>query len=147
MQTTPATRSTQSTTLYVEKTTKTKLSPADFLKLCFISQIGCDFSHNEIISSTTTTTITTTTAQTTTKRRVDKISSERQEMLRRRLQLCFHTGVCGDGDVPPQPSGDEEDRRVTTETPPTSTLTVRDAEIKRKVQERARACFYEGKCN
>ena len=70
------------------------------------------------------------------------ISLERQEMLKRRLELCFLTGVCGDGDV--ESSAEEE--IVTTETP-TSTSSSLDTEIQRKVQERARACFYEGKCN
>jgi len=150
-QTTPESRSTQSTTLATEKTTttKTKLSPADFLKLCFISQIGCDFSQNEISSSTTTTTTTTSSPrpESTTERveRVTKISSERQEKLRQRLQLCFLSGICGDGEVQ-ESLASEQKERLTTELP-TSTSRRIDTEIQRKVQERARACFFQGKCN
>jgi len=123
---------------------KRKLSPAEFLRLCFTSRTGCDFSQNEVdsTSETPTTTITTTTTTTITPKHVEKSVQDR---LKQRVKLCFFSGLCSDSDL----------RRLTTTkttttvatTRLTTTRSPRSAEIQKRVLERARACFFEGKCN
>ena len=151
VQTTPESGTTQSTTLATEKTTKANLSPADYLKLCFISQIGCDFdfSQNEVDNSTARRTTTTPRPPPTTRRPAGtEISAERVEELRRRVKTCFLTGVCGEGEPQPQVEEEAEERVSLTETPSTpSRRTTPDyASDIQRVQERARACFFQGKC-
>ena len=152
VQTTPESGATQSTTtLATEKTTRAKLSPADYLKLCFVSQIGCDFdfSQNEVDNSTaatTTTTSTTTAAERTVPSVPSEISAERREELRQRVQACFLTGICEDGDSLPEV--EEEKVEVVeerTERPRLITTPDYASDIQR-VQERARACFFRGEC-
>ena len=152
VQTTPESGATQSTTtLATEKTTRAKLSPADYLKLCFVSQIGCDFdfSQNEVDNSTaatTTTTSTTTPAAEITVAVPSEISAERREELRQRVQACFLTGICEDGDSLPEV--EEEKVEVVeerTERPRLITTPDYASDIQR-VQERARACFFRGEC-
>jgi len=132
---------------------KKKLSPAEFLRLCFTSHQGCDFSQNEIepvnaeIEEVTkpTTTPTTTATQIPIRR-----GSERdiQEKLKQRVKLCFFSGLCNDSDLQ---FGDIRASVTTTTTTttqePTTTRSPRNAAIQRRVLERARACFFEGKCN
>ena len=141
--TTPASKSRES-----NKQQK-KLSPAEFLRLCFTSHTGCDFSQNEIetkSSGSEDAEILTTTTQRTTTQAVPKHVEENiEEKLKQRVKLCFFSGLCSDSDI----------RKLTT-TLPTTTITTtqrtttrspRSAEIQRRVLERARACFFEGKCN
>ena len=149
VQTTPESGTTQSTTLATEKTTRAKLSPADYLKLCFISQIGCDFdfSQNEVDNSTAVPTTTTRRPPAITRSPLaatTEISAERVEELRQRVQACFLTGVCEDGDS--RPDVEEEVEERVTETPRIGTTPDYASDIQR-VQEKARACFFQGKCN
>jgi len=137
-----------------------KLSAADFLRLCFTSHIGCDFSQNEIhnniepetdiertpiLIETTTKVPIETETQVKTQRRPKNI----QERLKQRVKLCFFSGLCNDNDLELHTSKTRTTRtttRTTTEKQ-TTTASSRAKEIQRKVQERARACFFEGKCN
>jgi len=126
-----------------------KLSPAEFLRLCFTSHTGCDFSQNEIerkpSRSEDAEILTTTTQRTTTPVVTKHVEKNIEEKLKQRVKLCFFSGLCSDSDL-----------RGLTTTVPTTTVTTtlrtttrspRSAEIQRRVLERARACFFEGKCN
>jgi len=141
--TTPASKSRES-----HKQQK-KLSPAEFLRLCFTSHTGCDFSQNEIETKSSGSEdaeiLTTTTQRTTTQAVTKHVEKNIEEKLKQRVKLCFFSGLCSDSDI----------RKLTT-TLPTTTITTtqrtttrspRSAEIQRRVLERARACFFEGKCN
>jgi len=130
-------------------TQQKKLSPAEFLRLCFTSHTGCDFSQNEIESKTSRSEdaeiLTTTTQRTTTPAVTKHVEKNIEEKLKQRVKLCFFSGLCSDSDL----------RRLTTTVPTTTVTTTqrtttrspRSAEIQRRVLERARACFFEGKCN
>merc|ERR1712215_386905 len=101
---------------------------------------GCDFSQNEIHNN-----IEPETDIERTPRRPKNI----QERLKQRVKLCFFSGLCNDNDLELHTSKTRTTRtttRTTTEKQ-TTTANSRTKEIQRKVQERARACFFEGKCN
>lgn len=129
-----------------------KLTPAEFLRLCFTSHTGCDFSQNEIESNSNniadTEAVKTTTTPTTTTAIPIARHSERdiQEKLKQRVKLCFFSGLCSDTDLEQHVTS----RGPTTTAKPvrlTTTRNPRSREIQRRVQERARACFFDGKCN
>ena len=151
---TPATKEgvTLSTPATKEAVTKgdKKLSAAEFLRRCFISHTGCDFSQNEIEGKDTTEEDVTSISPVTVGAPISLRTTEAprkpkniQERLKQRVKLCFFSGLCNDNDF-----------RVTTKRPETTTTqrlttsaNLRATEIQRRVQERARACFFEGKCN
>merc|ERR1711892_705961 len=157
-----ATTTTTIRTPEISKTTESvpsprKLSAAEFLRLCFISHTGCDFSQNEIesrsrpeteVERTTTRTLTslvTTQVPTTRKPETPRKPKNIQERLKQRVKLCFFSGLCNENDLNLHTTR----RPTTTTTTPRQTTTAnsRSREIQRRVQERARACFFEGKCN
>lgn len=127
---------------------KMKLSPADFLRLCFISQIGCDFSENEVLESTreslATTTTTTEATTTTSTQEPQHLTSEQEEKIRKMIRDCFFNGDCGIG------KSDSSSRIdvVTTPAPSatSSTVSSRDEDIKNLVKLKAHKCFFEGIC-
>merc|ERR1711892_1458226 len=158
--TTTTTTTTPTTTIRTPEISKTtesvpsprKLSAAEFLRLCFISHTGCDFSQNEIesrsrpeseVEKTTTRTLTslaTTQVPTTRKPETPRKPKNIQERLKQRVKLCFFSGLCNENDLNLHTT-----RRPTTTTRQTTTANSRSREIQRRVQERARACFFEGK--
>jgi len=149
--------SSLSTEIKGVKTNK-KLSAADLLRLCFTSHIGCDFSQNEIQNNIepetdierTPTIIENTTKvpiETKTKAETHRKPKNIQERLKQRVKLCFFSGLCNDNDLELHTSKIRTTTRTTTTEKHTTTVNSRTKEIQRKVQERARACFFEGKCN
>jgi len=136
------------TTLPANSKRKMKLSPADFLRLCFISQIGCDFSENEVLESTreslATTTTTTEATTTTSTQEPQHLTSEQEEKIRKMIRDCFFNGDCGIG------KSDSSSRIdvVTTPAPSatSSTVSSRDEDIKNLVKLKAHKCFFEGIC-
>ena len=131
-----------------------KLSPAELLQLCFDSQQGCDFSANEVgrVSSTSTTTTTTTTPAPS-RETEERISSEEENRLKERLRLCFFSGICDDSETEEteEKNDEKKDERVTaaagiSTAAPAVTDSARTAEIRRRVRERAQACFLHGQC-
>jgi len=131
--------------------TRKKLTPAEFLRLCFTSHTGCDFSQNEIESNSNniadTEVVKTTTPATTTVIPIIRHSEKDiQEKLKQRVKLCFFSGLCSDTDLEEQVTSRGPTTAATTERL-TSTRNPRAREIQRRVQERARACFFDGKCN
>jgi len=156
--TTTETSSSSLSTEIKELKANKKLSAADLLRLCFTSHIGCDFSQNEIqhnIEPETDIERTPTIIETTTKVPIEtKIKAEThrkpkniQERLKQRVKLCFFSGLCNDNDLELHTSKIRTTTRTTTTEKHTTTVNSRTKEIQRKVQERARACFFEGKCN
>ena len=140
------------------------LSPAELLQLCFVHQRGCDLSQNQVETKSslrllstlaTTTTTTTTAAIVSTKSPIkSKVLSTKQEKLRDRLKKCFTQGICSDAaeeKLESFKSSDDilEESFVSVTTPRiiTTTQSYRRSEILRKIKEKARACFYDGKCN
>jgi len=125
-----------------------KLSAAEFLRQCFLSHTGCDFSQNEIESKPTpdvtniapVTTGTPVVKTTEAPRKPKNI----QERLKQRVKLCFFSGLCNDSDF--QETTKRSQPSTTTQRSTTS-ASLRETEIQRRVQERARACFFEGRCN
>jgi len=154
----PITKTTRIVEEQISTTTKPKdssqsgkkLSPAEFLRLCFTSHTGCDFSHNEIEGRTDSNNHLEIVESTTTQRSTTVIPTRHsekdiQERLKQRVKLCFFSGLCSDTDLLQQTTTG----RTTTVTPQrlTTQRNPRASEIQRRVQERARACFFEGKCN
>ena len=146
--TTISTTSTTESTALEPSADSGNLSPADFLRLCFISNVGCDFSQNEIpqteaiISTTTTSSPSTTTTTGSAVPRAPKRISGPERELRELVRRCFVSGDCGGGgeDVkttspPPRPAP-----------PSTTTPSPRQREVHRRVLERARACLFNGEC-
>ena len=144
--TTISTTSTTESTALEPSADSGNLSPADFLRLCFISNVGCDFSQNEIpqteaiISTTTSSPSTTTTTGSAVPRAPKRISGPERE-LRELVRRCFVSGDCGGGgggvkttSPPPRPA------------PPSTTPSPRQREVHRRVLERARACLFNGEC-
>ena len=128
------------------------LSPSDILRLCFLNSSYCDFSQNEVLVSNreTTTPLTTTSLATTLEMEIavtreSTLLIAKQEDIKDRIRKCFLTGECGDTG---HQRGSVDQRVVTTtETLISSTPSPRDAALRRRVKERARACLFEGKCN
>ena len=150
--TTPDTAATVSYETYLQnkRKKKVKLSSADFLRLCFVSQIGCDFSENDIleehVQSLTTSVPPSKPLNMDLKleRTPKKVSSNHK--LREMIRQCFFSGVCANSYV--QEKKDDVGVMSTTEQSlPTSTPSYRQQVLQRQIEEQARACFYEGKCS
>ena len=139
-----------------------QLSPADFLRLCFVSQIGCDFSHNEILENEEKAIQTTTIGSTSTSavsdfvsRKPKGLSKKKEEKLRQMIRNCFLNGICDGSNYGGSDDGTDgvisrsstTPRTVSETTKNAVTLSYREQEIQRRVRERARACFFEGVCN
>lgn len=141
---------------------KMQLSPADFLRLCFVSQIGCDFSHNEILENEEKAIQTTTIGSTSTSavsdfvsRKPKGLSKKKEEKLRQMIRNCFLNGICDGSNYGGSDDGTDgvisrsstTPRTVSETTKNAVTLSYREQEIQRRVRERARACFFDGVCN
>jgi len=138
---------------------KKKLSASDFLRLCFTSGIGCDFNHNNVEEEILTTEPNTTPRQETTYTTPTPLiiptesSSGIMERLRQRVKLCFFSSICNN------PGNDSAAQTIirqprvisaqATERPqkPKQKTKSRSNKIRAQIQARAKACFYEGKCN
>ena len=135
-----------------ESQSRVTLTPSEVIQLCFLNSSYCDFSQNEVLVSNreTTTPLTTTSLATTLEMelavtRESTLLIAKQEDIKDRIRKCFLTGECGDTG---HQRGSVDQRVVTTtETLISSTPSPRDAALRRRVKERARACLFEGKCN
>ena len=135
-----------------ESQSRVTLTPSEVIQLCFLNSSYCDFSKNEVLVSNreTTTALTTTSLATTLEMEIavtmeSTLLIAKQEDIKDRIRKCFLTGECGDIG---QQRGSVDQRVVTTtETLISSTPSPRDAALRRRVKERARACLFEGKCN
>jgi len=168
--TTTTTTTTAKTTTSSENVIQSRprqLNSVDLLKLCFLNNIGCDFSLNEVVSSSTTTTTSTTTTSTTTTTEATTsttaMSKERVQMMKRifsveeKVRLCFRFGICSEEEIQEHMRGGPEvttqrttiRRRprggstlTTTTARPSTTESDRFAAIK----ARASACIWNGIC-
>jgi len=168
------TTTTKTTSIAPETSTTTaseaaSLSSSDLLKMCFLTNVGCDFSHNEIRESSeaTTTTTTTTSTTTSTTTAASKRSYSRKELsAREKVRLCFLQQICTDEDIAvyqgrqrggkevKEVSSGEEPRRGTTTTIATTTAGESPASRQqrletdrfRRIKARAKACIFRGIC-
>jgi len=144
------------TTTETSRLSKT-LTAADYLKLCFTSGRGCDFSdkknNNKIIpdipevKQIQTTTNHPLQLTTTTNQKMSDL--EREEKLKARVRLCFFAGICNDDDRKEhQENVETKTTTTTTRKPRTQT---KKSEASRLMEERIRLraylCFSEGKCD
>jgi len=119
-----------------------KLTAAEYLRLCFTSQTGCDFSYNPqnvIDNNLSTTTLKPTTQVTTTTK------SSINESLKSRLRLCLFSGLCSEDDI--LTARTSTSRPITTERTtqrPKNTLSKKRNE---NIRLRTYLCFSEGKCS
>jgi len=144
------------TTTETSRLSKT-LTAADYLKLCFTSGRGCDFSNNknnnkiipDIPEVKQIQTTTNNPLQLTTTANPKTSDWEREEKLKAKVRLCFFAGICNDDDRK------EHQEKVETKTTTTTTRKPRTptkkTEASRLMEERIRLraylCFSEGKCN
>ena len=132
------------------------LTAADFLRLCFTSGKGCDFSRDFPTSTepnttpppTPTPTPTpppTTSTSPPTESPLDEAKQERKERLRQRLKLCFFSGICGNDD---KRSKVRQPRIIASDITTTkkSSIKTRREKLKLMVERKARACFLDGRC-
>lgn len=136
---------------------KENLSASDFLRLCFSSGIGCDFNQNNLQKEILTTEPNTTprlesTSTTPTPFIIStESSSSIMERLRQRVKLCFFSSICNDpGDQSVNEPIIRQPRVISaqiTERPQKEKTKSRSNKIRAQIQARAKACFYEGKCN
>jgi len=146
--TTTTTTTTATTTLETLITTTEptripkKLTAAEYLRLCFTSQTGCDFSYkpeNVIDNNISTTTHKPTPRVTTT------TETSIKESLKSRLRLCLFSGLCSEDDI--------HTAKTTTSRPITTKRTTKRPKntLSRKRDENIRLrtylCFSEGKCS
>jgi len=150
----------EETTNYVErqirKATKT-MSATDFLRLCFTSGLGCDFGRSSFGNEILTTEPSTTPRQeTTTSIPIPLIittepSSNIRERLKERVKLCFFSHICNDPSTASQIKPIIRQPRViaanTTQRSEKEKTRSRSNTIRAQIQARAKACFFEGKCN
>ena len=133
-----------------------KLTPTDYLRLCFTKGVGCDFSFNREEPPTSTEPNTTPSStgvllssSTTTVK--STLSARNEEKLRERVKLCFFSSICDGNKIIEDDNNDDQSvssilqprqpRVITTTESPT-----RMKIIKKLVQEKARACLFEGIC-
>ena len=133
-----------------------KLTPTDYLRLCFTKGLGCDFSFSKEEVSTSTEPNTTpsssailVSATTTVK---SKLSARKEESLRERVKLCFFSSICDGNKIHEDDHDDDQSvlsnlqarqpRVITTTESPT-----RMQIIKKLIQEKARACLFDGLCS
>ena len=142
------------------------LSPADFLRMCFLHGEGCEFGLGKGSSPEPSTTpaplITTTTPATTT----TELPSNQMKLIQNRLRLCFFSNICDGSDNNIESdkvnSDKGQERRESLRQPriiktseevqhnnikPLTSSERRRQTIKKLIQERARACLFHGVCN
>jgi len=137
------------------------LTAADYLKLCFASGTGCDFSVNKnnvivptnhVKSSTELATVTEPPIKSTTRKiQLKKTDTEKEKQLKARVRLCFFAGICNDDDIAEQKEI-EETTTTTTRRPRVNKSSRKEkSESSRIMEERIRLraylCFSEGKCD
>eukprot|EP00092_Neocalanus_flemingeri_P047301 GFUD01053566.1.p1 GENE.GFUD01053566.1~~GFUD01053566.1.p1 ORF type:complete len:450 (+),score=136.75 GFUD01053566.1:180-1352(+) len=156
--TTPTTRHSLQTTSTTTETLKNRqasktsktLSASDFLRMCFKTGIGCDFSQNNFKNKVFTTEPSTTPTQETTSSTpspsfiTTESSSSIRDRLKERVKLCFFSNICSD------PCYDKpvirQPRLIlspSTQTPQEEKSRSRSNKIKEQIQ----ACFFEGYCS
>jgi hypothetical protein len=136
---------------------KEKISSSDFLRLCFTSGTGCDFNQNNLQKEILTTEPNTTPRQESTSTTPTPfiISTETpssiMERLRQQVKLCFFSSICNNpGEQSVNESIIRQPRVISaqiTERPQKEESKNRSNKIRAQIQARAKACFYEGKCN
>jgi len=140
-----------------------KLSDADYLKLCFTSGQGCDFSiNNNEVKEQTVEVKSTTQTTTTTKNYIivntskgftspKPSNSEVEERLKARVRLCFFSGICNDDEVQSFKNRKPDTTTIKAPSRPTTTKPKKKSHKKRLMEERIRMkaylCFSEGKCS
>jgi len=144
---------------------RNRLSAADYLKLCFTSGQGCNFSLNkndikpgsELEEESKKEPEKSKTVNQHNSRAFPKKheepKSEDKERLEARVKLCFFSGICNDEDVKEFKGKQSKTITLTTTTTkkPKATKTIRKSNKKRLMEERIRMraylCFSEGKCS
>ena len=141
--------STISTSLS-NKNPKKHLTPADFLRLCFVNQIGCDFSEdgvqNEHINALTTTETPLVSRAESRSQVRDPRNFNSGQKLKEMIRLCFVTGICGSSESQSKETDSKLTLKSKTQKQAPKTLSPRQRVLQSAIEERARACFYEGKC-
>jgi len=138
------------------KATK-NMSATDYLRLCFTSGLGCDFgrsgSANEILTTEPSTTPRheTTTSTPTPLIITTEEPSGIRERLKERVKLCFFSHICNDPSTTSQIKPIIRQPRVIaapiTQRTDKEKDRSRSNSIRAQIQARAKACFFEGKCN
>ena len=131
-----------------------KLTPTDYLRLCFTKGLGCDFSFSreEVSTEPNTTPSSSAILVSSTTTVKSKLSARKEESLRERVKLCFFSSIC-DGNKRHEDDHDDDQsvlsnlqarqpRVITTTESPT-----RMQIIKKLIQEKARACLFDGLCS
>ena len=128
-------------------TTVRTLSAAQLIRLCFTTGRGCDFSQ-DFSSRTTPSTSrpTPSTTPTPPPRTAAKAREDQNEMLRQRLKLCFFSRIC---EIDDSQSKVRQPRVITAAVAVAAAKSEAEArreKMKKIIREKARACFFHGKC-